>query len=63
VLFITGTEDVAVPINDVLEQSKLPAISYIHVLDGVGHMGMVETPGKITQYLDEFVNQLVEANV
>ncbi len=63
VLFIAGTEDVAVPINDVLEQSKLPAISYIHVLDGVGHMGMVEAPGKITQYLDEFVNQLVEANV
>jgi pimeloyl-ACP methyl ester carboxylesterase len=63
VLFIAGTEDVAVPLNDVLEQSKLPTISYIHVLDGVGHMGMLEAPEKISQYLDEFVSQLVEANV
>jgi len=63
VLFIAGTEDVAVPINDVLEQSKLPTISYIQVLDGVGHMGMLEAPDKIAQYLDEFISQSVEANV
>lgn len=62
VLFIAGTEDVAAPVNDVLEQSKLPAISYIHVLDGVGHMGMTEAPEKINQYLEEFVSQLLETN-
>ncbi len=63
VLFVAGTEDVAAPLNDVLEQSKLPAISYIHVLDGVGHMGMLEAPEKISQYLDTFISQAVEANV
>jgi pimeloyl-ACP methyl ester carboxylesterase len=62
VLFIAGTEDVAAPLKDVLEQSKLPAISYIHVLDGVGHMGMVEAPEKLNQYLDEFVSQLLEVS-
>jgi pimeloyl-ACP methyl ester carboxylesterase len=62
VLLVAGTEDVAAPLNDVLEQAKLPAISYIHVLDGVGHMGMIEAPGKINQYLEEFVSQLVAIN-
>jgi pimeloyl-ACP methyl ester carboxylesterase len=59
VLLVAGTEDVAAPLNDILEQAKLPSISYIHVLDGVGHLGMMEAPGKINQYLDAFVSQLV----
>lgn len=63
VLVIAGTDDIAVPLNDVLEQAKLPAISYIHVLDGVGHMGMLETPEKITQYLDTFISQTAGVNV
>jgi pimeloyl-ACP methyl ester carboxylesterase len=62
VLFIAGTEDPAAPLNDMLEQSALPAISYIQVLDGVGHMGMLEAPEKINQYLDEFVSRMAEAN-
>jgi pimeloyl-ACP methyl ester carboxylesterase len=62
VLFIAGTEDVAVPLNDMLEQSKLPAISYIHVLDGVGHMGMLEAAEKTNDYLSNFITQLVEVN-
>lgn len=57
VLLVAGTDDVAAPLNDVLEQAKLPAISYIHVLDGVGHMGMLEAPEKVSQYLDSFVSQ------
>ncbi len=63
VLLVAGTEDVAIPLNDVLEQAKLPAISYIHVLDGVGHMGMIEAPEKINQYIDLFVSQTAEINV
>jgi pimeloyl-ACP methyl ester carboxylesterase len=62
VLFIAGTEDIAAPVNDVLEQSKLPSVSYIHVLDKVGHMGMIEAAEKTNQYLEEFVSQLAEIN-
>lgn len=62
VLFIAGTEDVAAPLNDVLQQSKLPAISYIHVLDGVGHMGMLEAPEKVNEYLADFITQTVEVS-
>jgi pimeloyl-ACP methyl ester carboxylesterase len=62
VLFVAGTEDVAAPLNDVLEQSKLPPISYIHVLDKVGHMGMIEAPAKLNHYLEEFVSRLAAIN-
>lgn len=62
VLFIAGTEDQAAPLDDVLQQSGLPAISYIHVLDGVGHMGMLEAPDKLNNFLDEFISQLVVVN-
>lgn len=55
VLFIAGTEDVAVPINDVLKQTAMPDYSYIHILDHVGHMGILETPGIVNRFISDFV--------
>ncbi|GGH78836.1 pimeloyl-ACP methyl ester carboxylesterase [Filimonas zeae] len=55
VLFIAGTEDVAVPINDVLKQTSMPDYSYIHVLDHVGHMGIWETPDIVNRFISDFV--------
>lgn len=57
VLFVLGTEDVAAPLNDVLQQTHLPLNSYIHILDGIGHMGMLESTERINQYIDAFVHQ------
>jgi len=57
VLFIMGTEDLAAPIKDVLQQVYLPQYSYIHVLERAGHMGMWEAPGKVNQYLLEYINR------
>jgi pimeloyl-ACP methyl ester carboxylesterase len=57
VLFIMGTEDVAAPLNDVLTQTKLANCSYIHVLQGVGHMGMWEATKQLNEYLLQFINQ------
>lgn len=57
VLFIMGTEDVAAPLNDMLQQSKLPNCSYIHVLDGVGHMSMCEATTPLNQHLLAFINR------
>jgi pimeloyl-ACP methyl ester carboxylesterase len=56
VLFIMGKYDVAVPVEDSLEQSHLPAKSYIHVLQQTGHMGMLEEPEKSCGFLDEFLS-------
>ncbi len=57
VLFVMGTEDVAAPLNDVLQQSHLPLISYIHILDGNGHMGMWESTDRMNQLLLSFIQQ------
>lgn len=57
VLFIIGTEDIAAPLNDVMQQTYLPQCSYIHVLKDVGHMGMLEATNKVNKYLLEFIIQ------
>jgi pimeloyl-ACP methyl ester carboxylesterase len=57
VLFVLGTEDVAAPLNDVLQQTHLPLNSYIHILEGIGHMGMLESTERINQYIDAFIHQ------
>lgn len=56
VLFIIGTDDVAVPIKDSLEQTHMPICTYIHVLENAGHMSMIETPSKIADFIGEFLN-------
>lgn len=55
VLFVIGTEDVAAPMNDVLKQTHLPLKSYIHVLEGIGHMSMWEAPILLNQHLLVFI--------
>lgn len=57
VLFIIGTEDIAAPLNDVMQQTYLPQCSYIHVLKDVGHMGMLEATNEVNKYLLEFIIQ------
>jgi pimeloyl-ACP methyl ester carboxylesterase len=56
VLFILGTEDVAAPLDIVLNQVHLPAVSHIHILNNVGHMGMLEAPNKVIEFLAEFIS-------
>ena len=62
VLFIMGEEDKAVPFQDSLKQSHLPAVSYIHILKENGHMGMIENPEKSNAFLLEFLqNSFLDA--
>lgn len=58
VLFIIGTEDKAVPMEDTLMQVPLPAISYMHILENTGHMSMLESTGVLNKHLLNFVNDL-----
>lgn len=55
VFFIAGTEDVAAPLDDILQQSHLPRVSYIHIIRNVGHMGMIETPEEVNKHLLHFI--------
>jgi pimeloyl-ACP methyl ester carboxylesterase len=57
VLFIAGKHDNAVSLNDTLKQVHLPEISYIHILNNVGHMGVWEAANIVNERLEEFVNE------
>ena len=52
-LFIIGREDNVVP--DYLEDIALLTIASIHVLDGVAHMGMIESPDKCQKIIKQFL--------
>lgn len=59
VLFIIGKWDQAVSPEDSLKQSHLPGISYIHLLENSGHMGMLEEPGICNLHIHSFLNQII----
>lgn len=58
VLFIIGQHDNAVPLSDSLQQSHMPASSYIYILKASGHMGMWEEPGRANQILSQFIKDV-----
>ena len=57
VLFVIGTEDIAAPMKDMLEQTELTTQPYIHILQNVGHMGMWEATNEMNEYLLAFINK------
>ena len=56
VLFIIGEYDMAVPFQQGLQQSYLPARSHINILRNSAHMGMLEETKKVNEILVEFLN-------
>ena len=56
VLFVMGTEDIAAPLQDVLQQCHLPQQSHIHILENVGHMGMMEATDKLNVSIKNFID-------
>lgn len=55
VLFIIGKKDNAIPADQSLEQTHLPRVSSIHILEKVGHMGMFEATKHTQLYIRKFV--------
>ena len=58
VLSIIGEEDKAAPLQDLLQQVKLPRISDTHILPHVAHMGMLEATDAVNNYILRFVQYL-----
>jgi pimeloyl-ACP methyl ester carboxylesterase len=54
VLFILGQHDVAVPLQDGLQQCHLPKLSFVHILEVSGHMGMLEETAKSNTFLNNY---------
>ena len=55
VLFIIGKLDTAVPWENSIAQTHLPAVADIHILDKVGHMGMFEATKSTQSIIRQFV--------
>ena len=55
VLYIIGKEDNAIPLEISMQQCSLPNDSVVHVLEGCGHMGMVEKKRETIKAIDNFV--------
>ena len=55
VLFIVGTDDEIIPSQYSFNQLVLPTISDIHLLNGIGHMGMIESTEKCVIILKNFI--------
>jgi len=56
VCFIIGKEDAAVPEQYSLNQTYLPEIADIHILNQVGHMGMFEAKEKTQEIIKKFIH-------
>jgi pimeloyl-ACP methyl ester carboxylesterase len=58
ILFIIGKHDNAIPFKDSLELCHLPSLSYIHILNNSGHMGMMEETEKSNEILSTFLKDI-----
>lgn len=54
VLFLGGEQDSIIPPEWLYRVAHLPAVAEIHVLPGVGHMGIFEAPEKTAEILLRF---------
>jgi pimeloyl-ACP methyl ester carboxylesterase len=54
VLFILGALDGLIPAQEGLRAALAPAISSVHLLEAVGHMGMLEAPDRTADILSDF---------
>ena len=51
ILFVLGRFDAVIPLKDGLEQGSLADLSYFHVLENAGHVGMMEEPSETNTIL------------
>ena len=58
ILFVIGTEDKAVLLEDSLAQCYWPVHHHVTILEGVAHMGMLEKPIEVTTAIHEFLKQV-----
>jgi pimeloyl-ACP methyl ester carboxylesterase len=57
VLFVIGTEDIAAPLEDLLQQINLPQNPHVHIMQQTGHMGMWENTLEMNTILLDFIQR------
>ena len=58
VMFIAGKQDSRIPIENIIEQAKLPKHSELIMLSEVGHMGFIEARAKTEQIIQSFAHRV-----
>ena len=58
ILYVIGKEDQSIPFEISEQQMNLPKNPIIHILEKVGHMGMLEKPTKVKHAIDELLNTI-----
>jgi pimeloyl-ACP methyl ester carboxylesterase len=56
VLFVIGADDKAAPMADVLQQTHLPEMSVVHILEQTGHMSMLEQTDQLNNIIRDFIH-------
>ena len=56
ILFMVGTEDLAVPMKESMEQLSLAPAAQVELLDGIGHSSMLECPEVARAIFKEFLD-------
>lgn len=59
VLFCIGEEDKAAPLQDLLQQVKMPQIADIHIFPNVAHMGMLEATESVNKAIAAFMRNMI----
>ena len=57
ILFVIGTEDIAAPLEDLLQQINLPLHPHVHIMQATGHMGMWENAIEMNTILLDFIKR------
>ena len=63
VLFIVGKEDEVIAADNSLEQTHLPNVASIHLLEKVGHMGMFEARKQTQRIIRQFAQFCLETSL
>ncbi len=58
VMFIAGKQDSRIPIENIIEQAKLPKHSELIMLTEVGHMGFIEARVKTENIIQSFAHRV-----
>ena len=56
-LFVVGKQDSRIPLEKIIPQLTVPPHAEVVILDKTGHMGFVESPGKVFPVVRDFLHR------
>lgn len=63
IFMLIGTNDVAVPLQDSLQQCYLNNVTHVTILNNIGHMGMWEATAQVNTVMHQFLDSCFEQSI